>query len=67
MVQQRLDGNTSIVGVMLESNLKPGNQPPPAPGDTPQYGLSITDPCLGWEATEDILRYAHERLASVTA
>jgi 3-deoxy-7-phosphoheptulonate synthase len=30
-----------------------------------RYGVSITDSCIGWEATERMLRWAHERLAAV--
>lgn len=66
VVQQRLEGNSSIIGVMLESNLEEGNQPI---CDTPadlKYGLSITDPCIGWETTASLLREVHEKLSSGT-
>ncbi len=49
-------GNQSLIGVMLESNLQPGNQPLSGDGKELQYGVSITDPCLGWEATAMALR-----------
>ncbi len=48
-------GNKRIVGVMLESFLKPGRQDL-VPGKPLEYGLSITDACIGWDDTEDILR-----------
>lgn len=53
---QIIAGNQSIIGVMLESNLMEGNQPIPDDLDEIQYGVSITDACVGWEATEDMLR-----------
>jgi 3-deoxy-7-phosphoheptulonate synthase len=62
VLQQRLDGNTSIVGVMIESNLEEGNQPLAPKASGLRYGLSITDPCLGWETTRDLLLFAHKEL-----
>lgn len=49
-------GNTSIIGVMLESNLRAGNQPIPEDLEEIQYGVSVTDACLDWESTEKALR-----------
>jgi 3-deoxy-7-phosphoheptulonate synthase len=66
VVQQRLDGNTSIIGVMIESFLKEGSQRL-APGANLEYGVSITDPCLGWESTENLLLFASEELAAGAA
>src|SRR5262245_53754143 len=43
----------ALLGVALESNLRPGKQPL-TPGAL-QYGVSITDPCLGWEETRELL------------
>lgn len=62
VIQQRIEGNTCIIGAMLESNLKPGNQPFPPPGTEPEYGVSITDPCLGWEDTEQLILESAEKL-----
>lgn len=47
-------GNPHVMGVMLESNLVAGRQDwmPAAPL---RYGVSITDACLGWEDTQDLL------------
>lgn len=64
IVQQRMDGNTDIVGVMVEGNLKEGNQPLRNSGVGLEYGKSITDPCLGWDDTERLLRFVHDELAS---
>ena len=55
IVQQRRDGNASIIGAMLESFIKPGNQSLEQP-DELEYGLSITDACLGWEETGELLK-----------
>ncbi|MFM1895119.1 MAG: hypothetical protein RLZZ385_193 [Pseudomonadota bacterium] len=54
--RQIVAGNQSIIGVMLESNLMEGNQPIPDDLEEIRYGVSITDACLGWEATERLLR-----------
>ena len=54
-------GNKSIRGVMLESNLKPGNQKVDSSQEL-QYGVSITDACIGWEETEKLLKDFHKAL-----
>jgi len=63
IVDQILDGNDSISGVMIESNLEAGNQKIPS-ADISQlkYGVSITDACIDWSTTEKILMKAHKRL-----
>jgi 3-deoxy-7-phosphoheptulonate synthase len=63
VVSQRLMGRRSIVGFMIESNIGPGRQQIPADPAELQYGVSITDACLGWHDTERLLRKAHEDLA----
>jgi 3-deoxy-7-phosphoheptulonate synthase len=65
VVGQIVDGNRSIKGVMLESNLAEGNQRLGDPKDL-RYGVSITDACLGWEATANGLREAAARLRTLT-
>ena len=61
VLQQRLAGDRAMVGVMLEGHLFEGCQ---SLGKGPlRYGVSITDGCLGWSATEQLLRAAAERLA----
>jgi 3-deoxy-7-phosphoheptulonate synthase len=59
IVDQRLAGESSLRGVMLESHLFDGCQP--LSGEL-RYGVSITDGCLGWAATERMLRQAAHRL-----
>ncbi len=48
--------NTAIAGIMLESHLFAGKQPLSDDRSLLNYGVSITDPCLGWEETEALLR-----------
>jgi 3-deoxy-7-phosphoheptulonate synthase len=54
-VTQIVDGNRSIVGLMLESHLKAGHQSIPKDLSKLEYGMSITDPCIDWTATEALL------------
>ena len=63
VVQQIQDGNTALMGVMIESNIAGGRQDLKDDLSALQYGVSVTDPCLGWEETERILRWAHSELA----
>jgi 3-deoxy-7-phosphoheptulonate synthase len=55
-------GNSSIIGVMVESNLKAGNQPFPQPKEALEYGVSITDGCIDWETTEALIRRTYKAL-----
>ena len=63
-VAQILDGNRSIVGLMLESHLKAGRQSIPKDLSKLEYGLSITDPCIDWATTERLLLKLHQSLQS---
>ncbi|HDZ09266.1 3-deoxy-7-phosphoheptulonate synthase [Pseudohongiella sp.] len=58
-------GNQSIIGVMLESNINAGNQPIPDDLEEIRYGVSITDACIDWPATEAALREMATRLRPV--
>ncbi|MEX0429903.1 3-deoxy-7-phosphoheptulonate synthase [Spiribacter insolitus] len=63
LVNQIIEGNRSIVSVMIESNIGWGNQ---KLGNDPaalDYGVSITDGCIDWETTERVLRDAASRLS----
>jgi 3-deoxy-7-phosphoheptulonate synthase len=64
-ITQIVDGNRSIVGLMLESHLKGGNQPIPKDLATLEYGVSITDPCIDWQSTEALLLKLHRSLQTV--
>ena len=59
VIDQRLAGDASLRAIMLESHLFDGNQPLSA---DLQYGVSITDGCLGWAGTEQLLLEAAQRL-----
>jgi 3-deoxy-7-phosphoheptulonate synthase len=61
---QILDGNRSIVGFMLESNLHWGSQPLSANRSELKYGVSVTDACIDWETTEGLLTSLDQRLRS---
>jgi 3-deoxy-7-phosphoheptulonate synthase len=62
VANQIVDGNRSIIGIMLESHLNEGNQPSTLARDEMQYGISITDACINWETTESLLRDLAARL-----
>ena len=64
VIEQRAAGARSIIGAMLESYLEEGCQPFPKDPAELRYGVSITDACVGWEATERMLRWAGEKLAT---
>jgi 3-deoxy-7-phosphoheptulonate synthase len=61
VLQQRVKGNEAILGVMLESNLHEGSQKLADPKQL-QHGVSITDACIGWDQTEQLILDAHRTL-----
>jgi 3-deoxy-7-phosphoheptulonate synthase len=63
VVEQRVGGNDSLVGLMLESNLFEGNQKFSGDPERLAYGVSITDECISWEATEKLVQWAAEKIA----
>ena len=56
------DGNKSIVGIMLESNIDSGNQKLGADPQALAYGVSITDECINWPTTETLIASMSEQL-----
>lgn len=64
LANQVLEGNRSLVGFMLESNLHWGSQPLSGDRSQLQYGVSVTDACVDWETTESLLLSLDERLRS---
>jgi 3-deoxy-7-phosphoheptulonate synthase len=67
IVEQRAKGNKNIIGLMLESNLNGGRQrlPETLTGFKPsklRYGVSVTDDCLGWDTTEQLVLDAYKRI-----
>ena len=59
LILQILDGNQSILGTMIESNINGGNQPI---SKQMKYGVSVTDACLDWDNTQRILINTHDTL-----
>ena len=59
VIGQRRDGENSIIGIMLESYLKEGRQ---EIGEYMVPGLSVTDACLGWDDTEELILSAYHTL-----
>jgi 3-deoxy-7-phosphoheptulonate synthase len=61
-IHQILEGNKSIVGMMIESNIGPGNQKLTSDRSKLAYGVSITDACIDWGTTEKLLTESNEKL-----
>ena len=64
VMQQILEGNRSIIGLMLESHINAGNQPSNQAFEDMQYGVSITDACIDWSTTEGLLQTMAEKLGN---
>ncbi|MCL2644837.1 MAG: 3-deoxy-7-phosphoheptulonate synthase, partial [Betaproteobacteria bacterium] len=62
VINQIRDGNRSIIGLMVESNIVGGNQSIPADLSQLKYGCSVTDACVGWETTVEMIRSADSML-----
>jgi 3-deoxy-7-phosphoheptulonate synthase len=65
VANQILEGNKSIVGLMIESNINAGNQSIPKNLADLKYGVSVTDGCIDWETTEQCLMEVYEKLKDV--
>jgi len=65
VANQIVEGNNSIVGLMVESHLGFGNQPIPADLSQLQYGVSVTDACIDWAMTEKSILDMHRKLKDV--
>jgi 3-deoxy-7-phosphoheptulonate synthase len=63
VVEQRIGGNETLAGLMLESNLFEGNQKFSSDPSKLAYGVSITDECISWETTERLVLWAAEKIA----
>jgi 3-deoxy-7-phosphoheptulonate synthase len=59
---QILEGNQSITGLMLESNIEWGKQVIPSARKAIKYGVSITDACIDWQTTESVIKQLREKL-----
>ncbi|MGH7906751.1 MAG: 3-deoxy-7-phosphoheptulonate synthase [Candidatus Binataceae bacterium] len=65
VIAQVRTGTPAIMGVMLESNIEAGNQPLKNGRPGLRYGVSITDPCIDWPATERCLLESFESLGDL--
>lgn len=64
-VNQIVEGNRSIIGLMLESFLYEGTQPSTVSLRDLKYGVSITDPCIDWDTTASTIRKAYKKLKDI--
>lgn len=62
---QIVEGNKSIVGLMIESHIHAGNQAIPDNIDDLAYGVSITDGCIDWETTETAIMLMRDELKDI--
>lgn len=67
VANQILEGNKSIIGLMIESNLNWGAQSIPENLDELQYGVSVTDACIDWAATEKSMHEIDAKIKDVLA
>ncbi len=65
VANQIVEGNRSIIGMMVESHLQFGNQKIPKDLTQLEYGKSVTDGCIDWAMTEDAVRKMAAKLRSV--
>jgi 3-deoxy-7-phosphoheptulonate synthase len=65
ITHQILEGNKSIIGVMLESHINHGNQSIPADLSELKYGVSVTDACMDWATTEAAILEMADKLRDV--
>jgi len=63
VANQIVEGNRSIVGLMVESHIGWGNQPMKSSPDELEYGISITDACVDWPTTEKMIRSLREKVS----
>lgn len=65
VIGQIQNGNKSIMGLMIESHIKGGNQKIPSDLSQLEYGKSVTDGCLDWQSTEELLRHLANSLTPI--
>lgn len=66
VMHQIREGNQSIVGVMIESFIEAGNQSIPKNLAELRYGCSVTDACVDWQTTVDMIRHAHKVMSETS-
>ena len=62
VADQIIEGNKSIIGLMIESNIGAGSQSIPANLCDLKYGISVTDACIDWETTEKAIRQMRDSI-----
>lgn len=62
VVNQIIEGNRSIIGIMVESNLGAGNQKITSNLSDLEYGVSVTDACIDWDTTESLFLSSADKL-----
>jgi 3-deoxy-7-phosphoheptulonate synthase len=62
VLHQIKQGNKNIRGIMLESHLFGGQQEIPKDLSSLKYGVSLTDSCLDWETTSQIIQWGASML-----
>jgi len=62
---QILEGNNSIIALMIESNLEWGNQSIPDDKSKLKYGVSVTDACVDWKTTEEMILKLRDQVKDV--
>ena len=65
VVNQIIEGNQSIVAIMIESNIGAGNQSIPKDLSDLEYGVSVTDACIDWATTEKLILDMRDKLKDV--
>ncbi len=65
VANQIVEGNQSIIGIMLESHINAGNQKIPDNLADLAYGVSVTDGCIDWSTTENALLEMADKLRDV--
>lgn len=62
VLNQIIQGNKNIRGLILESHINSGSQPIQSNPALLKYAVSLTDPCLDWSTTEQLIRWGHALL-----
>jgi 3-deoxy-7-phosphoheptulonate synthase len=65
ILAQRAAGNRDIIGCMLESNINPGAQKINSDVSRMKYGVSVTDACIGWDETAEMIQWAYETIGGI--
>ena len=65
VADQIVNGNRSIIGLMVESHINPGNQSIPENRSQLKYGVSVTDPCVGWDTTVEMVHGLRDKVKDV--